>query len=335
MKKKLWFASRILTSIAVMAFIFYSPDLNIRGVLSAIKQMNKLLLFFALCTYLLVSLLNALRWQLLLRSHGIKITYFHSLRFTYIGYFFNNLMPSLTGGDVIKGYYVAKSTTKKAEAVTTILLDRLLGVFALLIYGLVGALLALHFPKLKIPSLIILGMFIAGLVCAFIVLNPRLGKKFKFLTRIFGRGKLREFINNVFSALSFYRHRLGVISICILISLLLQGLMILLNYEIALILGMRNINFGLFFLIIPFVSIISAIPVSFAGWGVGEFAYKELFALVQGVPANIAVALSITLRLIIFLCSTIGLPLYIMHKHEDIETVETEHRPSQDVSAEQ
>lgn len=324
MKKIIWLISRIITSIVVLIFIFLSPDINIKRVFFSIKDMNRLWLSIAVATYFMVVLIGSLRWQILLRSHGIKITYSHSLRFTFIGLFFNNLMPSLTGGDVIKGYYIVKSTSKKAEAVTTILLDRVLGVFALLFYGLFGALLALRFPQMRKPSLIILGMFFIGVICALCVFIPGIGKHFKFITRIFGKGKLREFINNVFEALAFYRHRWKRLIYCILLSLVVQGLMIFLNFEIAMILGMKNVGLGLFFLVIPVVSIISSIPISFAGWGVGEYAYKGLFSLIPGVQANSAVALSITLRLILFIWSLIGLPVYLMHKHEEIETEDIE-----------
>ena len=66
-------------------------------------------------------------------------------------------------------------------------------------------------------------------------------------------------------------------------------------YGYALALGIQNIPLEVFFIYVPVGFLIMTLPISLAGWGVGEATYSYLFAKV-GVPASKAVVLSILVR---------------------------------------
>ena len=67
------------------------------------------------------------RFVWLLRAQGIYIGYWEGIKLTYAGNFFNFVMVGTTGGDLFKAFYVAQHTRYKLEAVTTIFLDRVVG----------------------------------------------------------------------------------------------------------------------------------------------------------------------------------------------------------------
>ena len=85
-------------------------------------------------TFLWVGLVptgGALRFRMLLAVQGVRIRASRALSLTFLGQFFNNFMLGLTGGDVVKAYYVTRDTHKRTEAVVTVFLDRVVGLIAL------------------------------------------------------------------------------------------------------------------------------------------------------------------------------------------------------------
>lgn len=103
------------------------------GLATALQRSNKTLLLVALLIYFPVIFPQALRLLWLVRAQGIRIGYWESLKLSFAGNFLNFATPlGSNAGDVFKAYFLAKHTEHKTEAVTTILLDRIIGFGTLL-----------------------------------------------------------------------------------------------------------------------------------------------------------------------------------------------------------
>lgn len=86
----------------------------------------------------LILVLGVVRWQMVLKVQGFDIPFVRTARISIIAHFFNSFLLGSIGGDVLKAYYVARETHhKKTEAVVTVLVDRLLGLFSLLVFACV------------------------------------------------------------------------------------------------------------------------------------------------------------------------------------------------------
>ncbi len=80
--------------------------------------------------------LPAVRWWWLLRIQGLRESFGRVVLLTWIGYFTALLLPGAAGGDVAKGYLIVRRRKQaRARALSTVLADRLLGVYSLLILG--------------------------------------------------------------------------------------------------------------------------------------------------------------------------------------------------------
>src|SRR5438046_8549403 len=80
--------------------------------------------------------LGICRWRMVLRVHGLDLSPGRATEISFIAHFFNSFMLGSTGGDLLKAYYAARETHhKKAEAVVTVIVDRLLGLFAMLLFA--------------------------------------------------------------------------------------------------------------------------------------------------------------------------------------------------------
>lgn len=89
---------------------------------------------------LAVILLQFYRWYLLVRAVDLPFTVRNALRLGFVGYFYNIFLPGAIGGDLVKAWFIARDhPTRKPVAVATVLIDRLLGLFGLvLLASLVG-----------------------------------------------------------------------------------------------------------------------------------------------------------------------------------------------------
>ena len=305
---------RLVVSAGVLFFIFTRPDLSFRKVIATVRGIDLNFLYLAICTFGLVFFLGCLRWKVLLEAHGIRLRLLRIVKLFFIGLFFSSFLPSLTGGDIIKAYYVSKETTKRAEAVMTIIVDRVSGLLALFLLGAGAGVLNLGHHEMRAPVLGILAMFSLLLLFLLLAFNSKISGRFSSPTsNTAGQSRLKHVTRRLYQALYFYKSRPRALTLAFILSLMLQSLAIVINYQIGLGLGMEGVSIGYFFLFIPLAAAISAIPVSVAGWGVGEAAYKKCFNYV-GVGGQISVSISFLLRLMMLAWSLIGLPLYLSHK---------------------
>jgi uncharacterized membrane protein YbhN (UPF0104 family) len=88
----------------------------------------------AVCTVVLCSW----RWLVLLRAQEVHIGRRRAGELYLVGAFFSLLLPGATAGDLVKGWYVAREATgRRAEAATTVLLDRIMGFVGLIMVAAV------------------------------------------------------------------------------------------------------------------------------------------------------------------------------------------------------
>lgn len=80
-------------------------------------------------------LLTFVRYRLLLGGLEVKIGLGDSCRIGFIGSFFSTFTPGSMGGDVVKMAYLIKETGRRAESVSSVMVDRVLGLLGLICLG--------------------------------------------------------------------------------------------------------------------------------------------------------------------------------------------------------
>jgi hypothetical protein len=79
------------------------------------------------------------RWYVLVRAVDLPFTKLNALRLGLVGYFYSQFLPGSIAGDFVKAYSIAKEQPgRKAAAVATVVIDRLFGLFGLLLLAAVG-----------------------------------------------------------------------------------------------------------------------------------------------------------------------------------------------------
>jgi uncharacterized protein (TIRG00374 family) len=131
--------------IALVALLVFKMD-NRADVLDSLLSISRHWGFgiAAIACFLLCLFAATLRWQCILKAHGMAIPFRRTLELTFIGQFFNAFMFGAVGGDAMKAFYVTKVFPKsRTEAVSTVFIDRMIGMLALL--GIAAAVLLARF----------------------------------------------------------------------------------------------------------------------------------------------------------------------------------------------
>jgi glycosyltransferase 2 family protein len=134
------------------------------GLWATLKLMDLKYLLLSVVLMGIILFLGVIRWQSILKVHGLGLPLSRTTEISLVAHFFNSFLLGSVGGDLLKAYYVARETHhKKTEAVITVAVDRIIGLFSMLLLACVMMLLNLDLlaaldPKLKLVVWIILAM---------------------------------------------------------------------------------------------------------------------------------------------------------------------------------
>jgi glycosyltransferase 2 family protein len=98
-------------------------------VLTRSLDWSSLALGFAACTFAVLA--TFVRWYLLVRAQELPFTMRDAIRLGLVGYFFNTFLPGAVGGDLVKAAYLAREQSRRAVAISTLILDRVIGLAGL------------------------------------------------------------------------------------------------------------------------------------------------------------------------------------------------------------
>jgi len=237
-RRGLWHAARLAVVVVLVAYVLWRTDLKETASLVSRLADRWGLALAALGVMMLQSPLGAVRWRMLLAVQGVHLTFLESLRLTYLGWFFNNWMPGSTGGDFVKAYYIARRTHRKAEAVTTVFLDRLIGLVAVCLMGGVAVFASLQDEHVRAARLIVTGFLVAVFVGGLIFYSRRL-RAVLGVDWVLARLPLRQTVERVDQALLAYRRHKGTVILAVVLSWGAQVVGILAMAWLAMALGSR------------------------------------------------------------------------------------------------
>ncbi len=294
------------------------------GFLTYWRNMDPALFALGVLLFCLTVVIAGARWWWLLRVNGTDVSLRETLRYTWIGVFFNNVVPGATGGDLIKALYIMKRCPgHRVQVLVSVVVDRVLGLGSLALLGAVVVLFALdRFAEVALGIWgVILGVGALGLV-AFSRRLRRLVRLQWLLHRL--PHKVRSLLMLVDQAVFFYRDHPLVISWSLLAGVGNHVLSVLCVLCIGDAIGVGMPPFE-YFVLVPVINIVTALPIAPNGWGWGELLYGQLFgkygaAHVSGVAnaeaamATRGVALSVLYRLVLTATSLIGGVLVLFEK---------------------
>jgi len=280
---------RIGVSVALLGYLAMRMDWVRVG--QAVANLHWGYWLSAMAILAVTQVVSAWRWQLQARRLGLNSSLTQMTGFYFIGMFFNLMLPTSVGGDVVRAYYITGQGGRRLPGFVSVLVDRLNGLIVLLVMA--SAATALQYGQ--VPPWVC--FFVWGTtLCAFggIVLLP-------WLARWGKNGKDR--VEQVRSMLQLLREPRLLLQTTAL-SIVIQAANIVLVWQIGLALSLDgNIGFGYYWILVPMVSVLTLLPVSLNGMGVREWGTAVLLAPL-GVSETAAVTLSF-LWFLVFICASL------------------------------
>ncbi len=295
---------KVLVSVVGLAIVFLTQDLD-----QAIHFLSEMALepfLGALFLFLLGLIVKAYRWGSLVWALGVEVGWWRLVSLNFAGVFFGLFLPTGVGGDAVKMYELTRSEAKAAAAISSVVVDRFLGLFVL--FAMASLALASSYelvpPEVRI---LIVVLFIGSLSGVALLLQrkwieawgQRLG-----LDRLLGRFRI---LRELYDSIHLYGARALLQSTAA--SVIWNLILILGYYLLGLAVGIE-LSLATYFLLIPIIAALLVIP-SIGGLGIREGA--TIFLLKQvGVDESQALALALGYDVTLVISALVGAILYIL-----------------------
>lgn len=234
--------------------------------------------------------LMAYRWIVLVRTVSGRVPLPTVLRVFFVSSFVGTFLPSV-GGDAVRALSLARHDVSAADAAASVLMDRLLGVWSLLLVAcasLWGAQAATR------DAGVLFTLALTGAACALSALVLFSDSAAAALTRLIGAlpgARVRHTTGRLLEATRRYRHAWRALANVTLGSVGVQILRIVQAYCLGMSLAIGAPP-SIYFALIPIILLVMLLPVTVYGLGTSQLAFVWLFGTV-GVAEPQAFALSV------------------------------------------
>ncbi len=296
------FLLRLSATALILTLILRS--INLSQVLNVLKQTRLDYLVVALLLQFSSTAVSAYRWQLIMQNLQFGQNFAFYWRSYFKGMFFNQGLPTSIGGDAVRMLDVANLGFRKRDALYGVMVDRIIGLGALLSLTLLAYLLSPNLlPKpVHRPILMIISLGAAGFFGIYII------HYFTWLNRFPKLTVINTIAQRLHQALSFRRILL------VIASLLIPFLALLGFFATGWALGLEY-SLMTYFALVPPALLLTVVPISVAGWGVREGALVSLFSLI-GADKTAVLMMSLLYGFTLIIVSLPGLITYLKGRHD-------------------
>ncbi|MHC4623030.1 MAG: lysylphosphatidylglycerol synthase transmembrane domain-containing protein [Planctomycetota bacterium] len=294
------------------------------------SRINPLVFAATLAIFTTGHIIIGLRWWLLLRPQSISIPPWAAIKLYFLGWFYNNFMPSSVGGDLVRAWYVTHHTDKKFEAVLSVFVDRAIGLLSTLVIaaffytlflrgkgeviapadrtkpGLLNTLFAYRF--LFVGLLVIAAAILAGLT-----FHPKTSAPLKKAWSSLWAFALKMLAKFKDAIIIYCREPLTILGVFCL-TVLMQLTSITGFWLLGRNLGIEA-SVKYYYVFFTLVWVLGTIPVSIGGAVVMEGTLAYLFVRFAGVEPEAALALALCQRVVWMITSLPGAFIHLIGAH--------------------
>lgn len=247
------------------------------GMVSAMRKIEAVDLFWVLILFLISRLATVFRWHVLLRSGGVDIPFWDTASLTFTGLFASNFLPTTIGGDVVRLGGIMRMGYDRAICLASIAADRLVGMLGMFMASPIGV--AYTWPVLMTGS--------SGLS-----LIAYLSRPVRFLKRILATFSIwLKKPGSLLLSLTFT----WVHMLCVFGSIYLFVDDLGTPVSFWMIAGLWSLTY-----------FITLIPISINGYGLQELSFTFLFSNVAGVTPAMSLTISVLIRAYLMITSLPG-----------------------------
>jgi glycosyltransferase 2 family protein len=293
MKKAIIRTFQAVFTIAILIWLFHSPEKRAQ-MAGAISKADRAWLFIGLPVALVGEVANIVRWQILMRVQSMYMSWRRAIMLFFVGLFFNLFMPGYTGGDFARLYYLMREfPDKKKESILTVVMDRLIGMAALVLTALLTTTLRWNWLQKTPQATVLLWVLISMLIGFLLVTAGSFAVTgFKLVDRLPEHFPFRDRLVETSEAYHLFARSKKSLLFAFLLSF-----PVLFSFYGAFYCTARALGAGVslldMFSIMPIVTSIISLPITPSGIGFRESLLGILLNDLCNVPNEIGVLISL------------------------------------------
>jgi glycosyltransferase 2 family protein len=314
----LWFLQFGITA-GLLWWVFH--DEQKQGALrDAVQQADWRWLVGGIVAYGVFELLAGVRWQILLRVQGIRLSWRRMYGLLMVGLFFSLFIPGGTGGDLVKGYYLLKEAPvgRKTSAALSVVMDRLLGLLGIAL--ITGSVTFLRWDwltndptskKFVLMGLGVLGVSVSGIVLAWVISAARL------VHRLPERMPGRNFLATATGAYALYGRAWLATIAAIFISVLAHSAHYTTFWCASQSIehsGPRKPTALELYSALPVIETVAALPITPGGLGTREAAFDHMLTTLAELEGGVAPSISMLGYVCIVFWGIVGGIFYLFYR---------------------
>lgn len=285
MKRRLGLALKF--AITTFLIVFLLNAVGLEDVIARLKTVSYPLVLLSLLIAAFQFLISTVRWRVVLQALDTSLGFSKAFQIVCIGVFFNQVLPGSVGGDAVRVYKSVKAGLPLGTSINGVVLDRLATVLGLVLLSAFCLPFLLDRMDNPLPTWLLPLVIVACMAgTALLMMLDRLPMTLRRwrLVRALGHIALHTrlvFLHPVFATQVLLLAVLGHINISMVAWVL--GLSMGLGDQLSLLECLA---------LIPVVLLITTLPISIAGWGVREGAMVGILGSI-GIASDSALMLSI------------------------------------------
>lgn len=319
--------AKIIVGIGLLFFLYSQLD-NPGALWQQTIAANRTMLLLALLAQAAAVALSAVKWGVLLRAQHVSVRTRRLIAYQWMAIFFDNFVPAQVGGDLLRGYSLARDTHRRAAAAASVIIDRFTGLTAFMLSAAVASSAMLIWGGVPTPAsqqelaflrfidlrLIVLGSSAISLVLL-TALALMLSRRLKqWAERLLVRLPLADAVLPIWQklaeAINAYRHSYKALAIASACSVLIVIITSLTIWLLANAIAWGTISFVQVLVINPIIAFLAVIPLSPGGLGVKQVAFAALFVTV-GLSSEMGFFVGLLQQLTTYLVSLPGLWIWV------------------------
>jgi uncharacterized protein (TIRG00374 family) len=308
---RLGLAIKLVITVAVTVYVVWQAGLA--DALRVLAGADWRWVVLAALLAVLAMTINVKRWQVMLSAQAGDASLRTLIRLYLIGMFFNNVLPSRFGGDVVRAYGASINVTTGTRSAAAVIMDRLVGAISVLLIGVIAVVLNPSVIPWPLRQTLLFGLVVGLAVVGLLLARTPVHGAARRLLALFDRlplvgRRLGGRLTAAADAVRAYAGAPGLIARALLISMVANGLSIVNLYLYAVSVG-ANVRLAEAAVVAPVVLAVGLLPISLNGLGTVELTFVVLLGL-MGVDPEVALAVAILRRLVLLGQSLVGGALY-------------------------
>jgi len=294
----------------LVAYVLHRAQLTTANgwaaLLATLEGSNIAFLVASLLFTPLVHVQSTAKWYALTRARGMHVTFRRLYYFFVVGRFYNVILPSNIGGDLVRMRMLGVATGRQADAAATVFVERLTGIITLIIYASIAA--AITAADRRLPWLMwvvaLVSAALAGMCWAIVDERP-----VRLFTRLLGGrtalvDKVLAKLVRLRAAIVIYRDMPLALAIAFANSVIFYLICV---GDIWLTVRVFDpvVPFAPMLIAVPIMMFVMNIPLSVGNVGVIEFAYTVVLGAF-GVSPQAALAAVLLMRIKTVLAAAVG-----------------------------